>query len=196
MRIACPRISCRRFRRPSEQASEKQPSGKDCSWPGPPVRDAGRQLPLENLAITPKDGCRVSPRTHRPGHRSRRWLQPACRLLAGAMSARSLPPPLYRQSRAYFQTVKGTSTNTSSVVFFLSVSQLSFKPAVNPPTAFSARQSGTSTAVNFFVMSHGSKVRPSTVNTLLDFADGAPSDQPTHSTVGLVAPVGHLAVGS
>lgn len=122
------------------------------------------------------------------------------------MSARSLPRPLYRQSRAYFQTVKGTSTNTPSVVFFLSVSQLSFKPPVYPPSAFSARQSGTSTAVNFFVMSRatatdtamsrGSKVRSSTVTTLLDFADGAPNDQPTHSTVGLVAPVGHLAVGS
>ena len=38
------------------------------SWPGLSVRDAGRQLPLSNLAITPKDCCRASSRTHRPGH--------------------------------------------------------------------------------------------------------------------------------
>ena len=37
------------------------------SWPGLSVRDAGRQLPLSNLAITPKDCFRASPRTHRPG---------------------------------------------------------------------------------------------------------------------------------
>jgi hypothetical protein len=45
-----------------------RPFVTDCSWPGLPVRDAGRELPPSNLAITPKDCCRASPRTQRLGH--------------------------------------------------------------------------------------------------------------------------------
>jgi len=91
-------------------------------------------LTFKTTALLAGLGYAVLRAGRRTSARSGRWRQPARRLVAGAMRASPLPRPLYRQSRADFQTVEGTSTNTPSIVFFLSVSHAGWcRKAVGVP---------------------------------------------------------------
>ena len=60
--------AARRYKRWAQSNAAKRTVVGARLWPGLPVRNAGRQLPLSNLMTAPKDRSRNSPRTHRPGH--------------------------------------------------------------------------------------------------------------------------------